>query len=78
MAHRKSHDTLSIQDELGGAKAQRRKASMTIMMLGRALELFPRYLLQILRLQATSRIGLLPSIRRTRPLYRCLLVKNSV
>jgi hypothetical protein len=43
------------RDELGGAKAQRRAASMTFMMLGRALELFPRYLLQNLGLQAASR-----------------------
>jgi hypothetical protein len=45
------------RDELGGAKAQRRAASMTFMMLGRALELFPRYLLQNLGLQAASRYG---------------------
>jgi hypothetical protein len=44
-----------LRDELGGAKAQRRTSSMTFMMLGRALELFIRYLLQILRLQAASR-----------------------
>jgi hypothetical protein len=42
-------------DELGGAKAQRRTSSMTFMMLGRALELFTRYLLQNFGLQAASR-----------------------
>jgi hypothetical protein len=44
-----------LRDELGGAKAQRRAASMTFMILGRALELFTRYLLQNLGLQAASR-----------------------
>jgi hypothetical protein len=43
------------RDELGGAKAQRRTASMTFGMLGPALELFSRYRLQNLGLQAASR-----------------------
>jgi hypothetical protein len=38
--------TVDQRDELGGAKAQRRTASMTIMVLGHALELFTRYLIQ--------------------------------
>jgi hypothetical protein len=43
------------RDEPGGAKAQRRTVAMTFMMLSRALELFSRHLLQILRLQAASK-----------------------
>src|SRR4030095_6463216 len=40
-APRKSREQCQSRDELGGAKAQRRTASMTFMMLGCALEFFP-------------------------------------
>jgi hypothetical protein len=63
-ALRKNRDTVSIKDEIGGAKACRRTVSMTFMMLGRALELFSRYWLQILRLQAASRYQ--PNFRQRR------------
>jgi hypothetical protein len=64
------------RDEIGGAKAQRRAASMTFMMLGRALELFTGYLLQSLRLQATSRYRPIAFDPEGSSLDRCLPVNN--
>src|SRR4030095_8264417 len=55
-------------DELGGAKAQRRTASMTFMMLGRALEWFTEICSRSYVCRPPQGIGLLPSIRRARPL----------
>jgi hypothetical protein len=65
------------RDELGGAKAQRRTASMTFMMLGSALELFCRYLLQNLGLQAASRYRPIAFVPEGSSLDRCLTVNNS-
>ena len=62
------------RDELGGAKTQRRIASMTFMTLGRALELFTRYLLQNLGLQATSRYRSIAFDLEGSSLDRCLPV----
>ena len=64
------------RDELGGAKAQRRTASMTFMMLGRTLELFPRSPLKILRLQAASRYRPIAFDPVSPSLDRCLPVNN--
>src|SRR5262249_2371802 len=64
------------RDELGGAKAQRQTAAMTFMMLGRALELFTRRLLQIFRLQAASKYRSIAFAREGSSLDRCLPVNN--
>jgi hypothetical protein len=51
---------------------------MTFMMLGSALELFSRHLLQILRLQAASRHRPIAFAPEGSSLDRCLPVNNSV
>src|SRR4030095_3731954 len=67
-APRKNHTRRRSWDELGGAKAQRRTASMTFMMLGRALEWFTEICSRSYVCRPPQGIGLLPSIRRARPL----------
>ena len=64
------------RDELGGAKAQRRTASMTFMILGPALELFTRYLLQNFGLPAASRYRPIAFDPEGSSLDRCLIVNN--
>ena len=64
------------RDELGGAKAQRRTASMTFEMLGPALELFARYLLHNFGLQAASRYRPIAFDLEGSSLDRCLTVNN--
>ena len=64
------------RDEIGGAKAQRRTASMTFRMLGRALKLFTRYLLQNSGLQTASRYKPIAFDPEGSSLDRCLPVNN--
>jgi hypothetical protein len=72
-----NHDTVSIRDELGGAKAQRRTASMTFWVLGDRLKLFTGYVLQNLGLQVASRYRPIAFDPEGSSLDRCLTVNNT-
>jgi hypothetical protein len=76
MLRGKSTTQCRSRGELGGAKAQRRTASMTFTMLGPALELFTRYLLQNLGLQAASMYRPIAFDPEGSSLDRCLPVNN--
>src|SRR5262245_2802374 len=67
-APRKNQDTRRASDALAGAKAQRPTASMTFMMLGRALEWFTEICSRSYVCRPPQGMGLLSSIRRARPL----------
>ena len=58
----------SSRGELGGAKAHRRTASMTFMVLGLALEFYTRGCSRTQVCRSPQGKGLLPSIWRARPL----------